>query len=87
MGLETNGGSLHRATFAGSGTDMVDDPEALILEAVTLANGAIVGVYFSAEACVELHDIPGVIHALQCALEPYGGQTPIHTNCSQGEES
>ena len=70
--LDTAGGMLRRAEIPGTNAEY--DESNVIVEAVTLgANGPIVGVYISAETAVELHDVPKLIQALQCALTPYGG--------------
>lgn len=70
--LETKGGWLGRAEIDGTGSMMEDS--AVVVEAVTSGkDGPIVAVYISAEAAVELHNVPALIRALQCALTPYGG--------------
>lgn len=88
-GLETTDGVLRTAKFPGVSGAMIDDPAALSLDAITDASGNVVAVYFAADGALELHEIPRVIHALQCALKPYGegsgsdpGPTTNHTNRS-----
>lgn len=73
--LETNNGHLHRATIPGTSSANFDDDQVL-LEAVTNASGEIVAVLVSGDCVVELHEVPRLIHALQCALTPYGAPDP-----------
>lgn len=68
--LETKDGWLHFATI-----DADNDASSILVEAITDSMQNVVAVYIT-EGAVELHNVRDLIHALQCALAPYGSTEP-----------
>ena len=64
--LETSDGWLRVATI-----DAINEAGSIRVEAITDAMQNVVGVYIT-DGAVKLHDVRTLIHALQCALAPYG---------------
>lgn len=70
--LETRDGQLVRARIPAISNDAEDT--VLVVDAIESPYG-VAGVYVGqgdAGVAVELHEVPRLIHALQCALAPYG---------------